>query len=90
MSAKFEIRISKYETNSNTKCPNDKNKIATAEMFVVWIIGIFVIMYCFGFRISCFECRVFSFRKAAPLNSDLALKTRFIVLEFKPKKGCYV
>jgi hypothetical protein len=45
-------------------------------MLIVWIIGIFVIMYCFGFRISCFEFRAFSFRKAEPLNSDLALRTR--------------
>jgi len=50
-------------------------------MLIVWIIGIFIIMYCFGFRISCFEFRVFSFRKAETLNSDLAQKTRFLVRE---------
>jgi hypothetical protein len=50
-------------------------------MLIVWIIAIFVIMYCFGFRISCFEFRAFSFSKAEPLNSDLALKTRFFVVE---------
>jgi len=51
-------------------------------MLIVWIIGIFVIMYCFGFRISCFEFRAFSFRKAKPLNSDLPLRTRFSLREY--------
>jgi len=35
----------------------------------------------FEIRISCFEFRAFSFRKAEPLNSDLALKTRFFLRE---------
>ena len=52
-----------------------------SDTAIVWIIWILVIKYCFGFRISCFGFRVFAFHTAEPLNSDLALRTRFFVLE---------
>ena len=52
-----------------------------SDVPVVWIICIFVINYCFGFRISCFEFRVFTFLKAEPMISDLAFRTRISVLD---------
>jgi hypothetical protein len=62
-SPKSEIRISKYETNSNNKCPNDKNKtgFVTSDMRIVWIIAVFVIIVLF--RIS-----IFGFSIYAPLR----------------------
>jgi len=48
-----------------------------AEKPIVLVILILVIKYCFGFRISCFGFRAFSFNKADPMNSELALRTRF-------------
>ena len=40
-----------------------------------WIISIFGINNYFEFRISCFEFSVFTFLKAEPIISDLALRT---------------
>ena len=72
LSTNFEIRISKFETNSNIKSSNDKNNlnIAMPGMSSVLIILILVIRYCFGFRISCFGLKNPSFHKAEPIISD--------------------
>ncbi len=53
---KFEIRISKSETNPNFECSNDKNRCDPKSWpFLVWLIYISVIEICFEFRVSDFE-----------------------------------
>jgi len=64
--AKFEIRISNFETNSNIKNFNDKNKIILVMSTVPILFGSFEfwsldIVSCFGFR-------AFALHRAEPLN----------------------
>lgn len=57
---KSEIRISKYETNSNPLNSNDPNRHyrATENNRVISVIETFEFIICFGFRISDFEFSV--------------------------------
>jgi hypothetical protein len=54
---KFEIRNQKLETNPKSECFNDQNNIRTQRLtghVPVFVIRIFVIRFCFGFRFSIF------------------------------------
>jgi len=55
--SKFEIRNQKLETNPKLQCYNDQNNIRIQRLpdhVPVFVIRIFVIRFCFGFRISIF------------------------------------
>ena len=54
---KFEIRISKFETNSKHKTPMTETLAPPGGLFGAWEFRSFVLVSDFESRISCFGCR---------------------------------